>query len=144
MQELTFQHLTHMGSKHRFINETMFLGYLLIFHKIWGYMKTTHLSGLQWKRNIMQGPKYFQWQIFSIKLRHNLLCKEGSRTLHRDWLSQGQTFRYAAGLLGQMKSLWKIHPSSIISFVMVHLYSVTAFQQVGLSYTWFSSGHGGQ
>jgi len=70
MQELTFQHLTHMGSKRRFINETMFLGYSLIFHKIWGYMKTIHLSGLQWKKNIMQGPKYFQWQIFSIKLRH--------------------------------------------------------------------------
>lgn len=63
MQELlTFQHLTHLGSRHRFITETMFLGCLLIFHKIWGYMKTTYL----FVRFTMKEECYAGTKIFSV------------------------------------------------------------------------------
>jgi hypothetical protein len=51
-----------MGSKCMFITETMFLGCLLIFHKIWGYMKTTYL----FVRLTMKEKRYAGTKIFSV------------------------------------------------------------------------------
>jgi len=61
-EQLTFQRLTHMVSKCRFITETMFLGCLLIFHKIWGYTKTTYL----FVRFTMKEEYYAGTKIFSV------------------------------------------------------------------------------
>jgi hypothetical protein len=51
-----------MGSKHTFTTETTFLGCLLIFHKIWGYMKTTYLFA----RFTMKEECYAGTKIFSV------------------------------------------------------------------------------
>jgi hypothetical protein len=76
-EQLAFQHLTHMGSKQRFVTETMFLGCLVIFHQIWGYMKTTYLFVMfTMKKECYAGTKIFSVADFLHKIKAYPMVRE--------------------------------------------------------------------